>query len=282
MNKVKLIVGLFILMAVGIWGVKYFADKNVDVKTGNMENVSDSSYYTCPMHPQIHQDHAGECPICHMKLVQVKKTKDKIGAAAVGTPSTDKRSSVTATDEQMQLIGIQKTTVEVMNLNVRLPISGRILSSTTAVFQIYEKDLRHIKPGFKFIGESSSLVDESINGVITSIDSTVDPTSRTVRVVGNIQKGPKNLLSETSFSGFVLIELKEGLAIPESAVLHTGSGDLVYLFGAENRLTAKTVKLGLKTEGFYEILSGLKKGDIISSGPNFLLDSESKIRGAND
>lgn len=282
MSKVKLIVGLFVLIAAGIWGVKHFANKSRDAKTDNTENLSDSSYYTCPMHPQIHQDHAGECPICHMKLVQVKKTKDKVSAAAVGTPTADKRSSVTATDEQMQLIGIQKTTVEVMNLNVRLPISGRILSSTTAVFQIYEKDLRHIKAGFKFIGESSSLVDESINGVITSIDSTVDPTSRTVRVVGNIQKGPKNLLSETSFSGFVLIELKEGLAIPESAVLHTGSGDLVYLFGAENRLTAKTVKLGLKTEGFYEILSGLKKGDIISSGPNFLLDSESKIRGAND
>lgn len=282
MSKVKLIVGLFVLIAVGIWGVKHFADKKIDTKIDSTENVSDSSYYTCPMHPQIHQDHAGECPICHMKLVQVKKSKDKVGGAAAGAPSTDKRSSVTADDQQMQLIGIQKTTVEVMNLNVRLPISGRIVSSSTAVFQIYEKDLRHIKAGFKFIGESSSLVDDSINGVISSVDSTVDPTSRTVRVVGNIQKGPKNLLTETSFSGFVLIALKEGLAIPESAVLHTGAGDLVYLFGAENRLTAKTVKLGLKTEGFYEVLSGLKKGDIISSGPNFLLDSEAKIRGAND
>lgn len=282
MNKVKLIVGLFVFVVLGILGVKYFSDKNMDAKINNVENVADSSYFTCPMHPQIHQDHAGECPICHMKLVKVKKSKDSAGAAAKAGATADKRSSVMATEEQMQLIGIQKTTVEIMNLTVRMPISGRILSSTTAVFQIYEKDLRHIKAGFKFIGESSSLSDESISGVITSVDSTVDPTSRTVRVVGIIQVGPKNLLSETSFSGFVLIELKDRLAIPESAVLHTGSGDLVYLFGAENRLTAMSVKLGLKTEGFYEVLSGLAKDDVISSGPNFLLDSEAKIRGAND
>lgn len=26
--------------------------------------------YTCSMHPQIHQDHPGNCPICGMKLIQ--------------------------------------------------------------------------------------------------------------------------------------------------------------------------------------------------------------------
>ncbi len=31
-----------------------------------------ASYFTCPMHPKIHQDHPGECPICGMKLI--KKT----------------------------------------------------------------------------------------------------------------------------------------------------------------------------------------------------------------
>jgi rubrerythrin len=28
------------------------------------------SYYTCPMHPQIHQDKPGKCPICGMTLVK--------------------------------------------------------------------------------------------------------------------------------------------------------------------------------------------------------------------
>ena len=29
-----------------------------------------SVYYTCVMHPEIHQDHAGTCPICGMTLVK--------------------------------------------------------------------------------------------------------------------------------------------------------------------------------------------------------------------
>jgi Heavy metal binding domain len=29
-----------------------------------------AAYYTCIMHPQIHEDHAGVCPICGMPLIQ--------------------------------------------------------------------------------------------------------------------------------------------------------------------------------------------------------------------
>lgn len=32
--------------------------------------------YTCPMHPQIVQDGPGNCPICGMNLVSVKKSED--------------------------------------------------------------------------------------------------------------------------------------------------------------------------------------------------------------
>ncbi|MBI5490036.1 MAG: YHS domain-containing protein [Deltaproteobacteria bacterium] len=29
----------------------------------------DKAWYVCPMHPQVYQDHPGDCPICHMNLV---------------------------------------------------------------------------------------------------------------------------------------------------------------------------------------------------------------------
>lgn len=32
------------------------------------------SYYTCPMHPEIHEDNPGTCPVCGMKLVKVMPT----------------------------------------------------------------------------------------------------------------------------------------------------------------------------------------------------------------
>ncbi len=41
--------------------------------TSDMANpapASAGSYYTCVMHPQIHEDKPGQCPICGMTLVR--------------------------------------------------------------------------------------------------------------------------------------------------------------------------------------------------------------------
>jgi hypothetical protein len=35
-----------------------------------------AAYYTCVMHPQIHESHPGTCPICGMKLVKVEAGQD--------------------------------------------------------------------------------------------------------------------------------------------------------------------------------------------------------------
>lgn len=211
-----------------------------------------------------------------MKLVQVKPQQAQEQNQAI---KSENRTEVQATNSQMALLGVQKHTVEKMDLRVLLPVSGRFLSSSSVVFQVYESDLRYVKAGLSFKGESSFYPEEEIVGVISSVDSIVDPTSRTVRVVGTVKKGPKGLFSETSFRGEVEILLKDRIAVPESSVLHTGSGDLVYVFGDGNKLTSKEVKLGPKTETYFEVLEGLNVGEIISSGPNFLIDSESKIRG---
>lgn len=267
-----------LVAAIGLWAsIGIFKKHEKGPEKSSPTQIENSSYWTCPMHPQIHSDKPGECPICHMKLVQVKSQQETKKQKTEG----ESRSEVQATDSQIALLGIQKHTVEKMDLMVLLPVSGRFLSSTSVAFQVYESDLRYIKPGLSFKGESSFYPEEEIKGVISSVDSIVDPTSRTVRVVGSIKKGPRGLFSETSFRGEVEISLKDRIAIPESAVLHTGSGDLVYVFADENKLSARQVKLGPKTESFYEVLAGLEVGDVISSGPNFLIDSEAKIRGVS-
>ncbi|MGE4130538.1 MAG: heavy metal-binding domain-containing protein [Bdellovibrionales bacterium] len=277
MNK-KWIWVVAIIVAIGLWASKdLFQKKERSPDKSSVTKVEGKSYWTCPMHPQIHSDKSGECPICHMKLVQVKPQQAQGQSETKG----EGRSEVQATDFQVALLGIQKHTVEKMDLRVLLPVSGRFLSSSSVAFQLYESDLRYVKSGLTFKGESSFYPEEEILGTISSVDSIVDPTSRTVRVVGSVRKGPKGLFSETSFRGEVEISLKDRIAIPESSVLHTGSGDLVYIFREGNRLSARQVKLGPKTESFYEVLDGLMVGEIISSGPNFLIDSEAKIRGVS-
>ena len=50
-------------------------------KTGASKTVSGEQprsgkiYFTCPMHPQIHQDKPGTCPICGMTLIKKEERK---------------------------------------------------------------------------------------------------------------------------------------------------------------------------------------------------------------
>ncbi|MNS82365.1 Cation efflux system protein CusB precursor [compost metagenome] len=43
--------------------------------------------YTCPMHPQVVQDHPGQCPICGMDLVLKQAAATQAPAAATNTPA---------------------------------------------------------------------------------------------------------------------------------------------------------------------------------------------------
>lgn len=40
------------------------------------QTAQPTEYYTCPMHPSVHSDKPGACPICHMTLVKVSATKE--------------------------------------------------------------------------------------------------------------------------------------------------------------------------------------------------------------
>jgi hypothetical protein len=52
--------------------IKKKAGKKASADTSK---VSEAGYWTCPMHPEIHQATAGKCPICGMDLVYKKTDK---------------------------------------------------------------------------------------------------------------------------------------------------------------------------------------------------------------
>jgi hypothetical protein len=58
----------------GMEGMQH--EKTGATKTGSGEQPrSGKIYYTCAMHPQVHQDRPGECPICGMILIKKEERK---------------------------------------------------------------------------------------------------------------------------------------------------------------------------------------------------------------
>src|SRR6266511_2772717 len=62
---------------------------------------AEKTFYTCSMHPQIVQDHPGNCPICGMKLMPVRKQPSPTALAAA-TPSLGRQ------DRQSSAVGGRK------------------------------------------------------------------------------------------------------------------------------------------------------------------------------
>lgn len=64
-KKIIVIVIISILVLSNLFLIYHYVlhkdESSEDIKTGEL--------YTCPMHPQIQQDHPGTCPICGMELV---------------------------------------------------------------------------------------------------------------------------------------------------------------------------------------------------------------------
>ncbi len=272
----KLFLGFFIALLIGLIGVGYSSvhaenNKSKDSLDTKPHEDPEGFYYTCPMHPQVHEHKPGKCPICGMPLVKKSSATSNI--------KLNSDSEIQVSTGQLNLAGVGKYTVVRKDLTFSVPVSGRFLSSREVVFQVFESDLSLLKSGVEFSGSPSSSPDEVLKGQIRSVDNLVDPSSRTVRVTGTLGRTPQRFIIEGGFNGEILAKEKSQIAIPEQAVLHTGEGDRIYVFSGDNKLKAQSVTLGKRAGDEYQVLSGLNEGDVISTGPNFLIDSEAKIRG---
>ena len=72
------------------------------------------------------------------------------------------------------------------------------------------------------------------------------------------------------------------LAIPASAVMFSGKGTYAFKDGGEGRLIPVAIKIGVRSDDWYELLDGLQEGDRIVVSANFLVDSESSMKAAID
>ena len=75
-------------------------------------------------------------------------------------------------------------------------------------------------------------------------------------------------------------QLGRVLAVPRDAVMDTGERKVVFVDKGNGEFEPRTVSVGVASDDYVQILSGLRDGERVVAAANFLLDSESKLKSA--
>jgi len=128
MNKrIILITVIIVLLIAGGYGIYHFVFKN---KSGK-EETKKSELYVCPMHPQIHSDHPGTCPICGMDLV-LKGGEDKKDESTV----KKEIGELSLSPSEQVLANVKTQIVRRENFDFSLTANGVVKSRDDAARQI--------------------------------------------------------------------------------------------------------------------------------------------------
>jgi Cu(I)/Ag(I) efflux system membrane fusion protein len=145
---------------------------------------------------------------------------------------------------------------------------------------VFESDLPLMKPGLQATITFPYLGNKSFTAPVTFLYPHIDPLTRRGRVRLELHN-PEHLLRPDMWASVAIqIPLGEKLLIPASAVIDTGQRFVAFVEGEDEHLQPRELKVGFKTDDYYEVLDGVKEGEKVVTRALFLVDSESQLKAA--
>jgi membrane fusion protein, copper/silver efflux system len=146
---------------------------------------------------------------------------------------------------------------------------------------IYETDIPYVKQGMPVEITLSYWPGKVFKGKISLVNPFLSAESRTLKARIEIPNSNIDLKPNMFGEAKISYSIGKKLAVPESAVMRTGSLDYIFVDGKNDLIIPTEVTLGLRSsDGFYEVKTGIKNGDKIVTSANFLVDSESSLKAA--
>ncbi len=123
-------------------------------------------------------------------------------------------------------------------------------------------------------------VSAPMAGKVKYIYPYLNPDTRTLRIRFEFPNPNSKLKLDAFVNVEIPVQSDEGVIIPDSAIMDTGLRRIVFVTTKPGRFEPRLVKVGIRSEGKAQILSGVHKGESVAIKANFLLDSESRLRAA--
>jgi len=155
-------------------------------------------------------------------------------------------------------------------------------SHVWVIAEVAESDLGMIKPGTRAAVSFRAYPMAPVEGEVTFVYPELRMETRTARVRIEVPN-PDGRLKVDMYADVTFqtgTDQAPVVAVPSSAVIDSGSRQVVLVAKGDGRFEPRQVKLGRYGDGYVEVREGLETGEDVVTSATFLIDAESNLKAA--
>jgi len=140
--------------------------------------------------------------------------------------------------------------------------------------------LAELRTGLKIKARAAALGNKTYQGEVKSIDSRIDPITRSVQVRAVLPNPEGALVPGLLMQVDLLRNTRQALLIPEAALLPQGNKQYVMVQikkDDKDTVEKRQLNIGTRLPGFVEVLSGLKLNELVVTHGNNKVQPGSRI-----
>ncbi|RPA56738.1 efflux RND transporter periplasmic adaptor subunit [Shewanella vesiculosa] len=231
------------------------------------------------------EEHKAKLAVTEIKLVENLRELDRIRSLV-----TSKTIAELERDRLQSLIDttraeVQQAKAALEDRAIKAPFAGKLglrqvsvgslvtpgeqistlddVSKIKLDFSVPERFIQELQPGKLVEARAVAYPEQIFKGVVTSIDTRVNPDTRAVIVRAVMPNDDYKLLPGMLMKVRLIKQSREALLLPEAAIIPIQNKHFVYFVNAENKVEQIEVTLGTRSRGWVEIAKGLDVGQQI-------------------
>ena len=154
------------------------------------------------------------------------------------------------------------------------------LSDVWVLAQVFQSDAGKIKPGDPAEITVDAYPGRVFNGRVDYILPQLDVSTRTLPVRLVFANPGLKLRPGMYVNVRAKLPMGRQLVVPASAAFHSGTKNLLFVYGGEGNIEPREVELGPQVGDELVVTKGVKAQEQIVTSANFLIDSEAQLQAA--
>ena len=239
-----------------------------------------------------------------------KKNSDTLQQSSVNGVASGASSLFNAAKERLlqwevspvEIDKLDQTGKAITDLTINSPVSGYItqknalpnmyvqpetmlytvadLSDVWVLAQVFQSDAGKIKPGDPAEITVDAYPGRVFNGRVDYVLPQFDMNTRTLPVRLVFPNPGLKLRPGMYVNVRVKVPMGRQFVVPASAAFHSGTKNLIFVYGGEGSIEPREVELGPQVGDQLVVARGLKAEEEIVTSANFLIDSEAQLQAA--